>query len=118
MIAAEHTGSPKRKKAKITEPETVPINQVDIKRNKKSASKPPLRQKATSKLKSKSQTALGKRVLREDTGPPTSSLRSQREREDDKYIAYLEAKLGKGKKGAEDDGLDGITIFQSIDLFV
>jgi hypothetical protein len=76
MTAADHTESPKRKKAKITEPETVPINQVETK------------------------------------------LRSQREREDDKYIAYLEGKLGKGKKGAEDDGLDGITIVQSIDLFV
>lgn len=120
---AEHTESPKCKRAKITEPETVSVNQLqaDTKSNKKSVPKPPPRQldlKTTSKLKSKPQTALGKLVSRGDTGPFASSSRSQREREDDTYIAYLEGKLGKGKKGAENDGLDGIAILQFIDLFV
>ena len=97
----------------------VNISQVDSKDAKKSISKPPLRQldlKATPKPKSKSKTALGKLVSRADTGPVISSSRSQREREDDAYIAYLEGKLGKGRKGAEDDdGLDGMIVLQFID---
>jgi len=121
---AEHTESPKRKKIKITEPEIMSVNQlqVDTKRNKTSVSKPPPRQldlKTTSKPKSKPQTALGKLVLRRDMGPLAPSSRSQREREDDTYIAYLEGKLKKSKKGAEDDdGLDGIAVLHFLVLFV
>ncbi|KIM84076.1 hypothetical protein PILCRDRAFT_818381 [Piloderma croceum F 1598] len=115
---AEHTESPKRKRVKITEPETVSVNRlkVDTKISKKSFSKPPPQQvdlKTISKLKSKPQTALGKLVFRGDTNPFASSSRLQREREDDTYIAYLEGKLGKGKKGAEDDGLDDLLEFTS-----
>ena len=91
----------------------MPVNEplVDSRDAKKSIAKSARPQpdlKATVKPKTKSKTALERLVSRGETGLASSS-RSQKEREDDAYIAYLEAKLGKGKKGEEeDDGLDGM----------
>jgi len=70
--------------------------------------------KPATHAKSKPETALEKLVSRSDKVSITPSSRSQREREDDAYIAYLERKLGKEKKSAEDDdGLDGMLLFKS-----
>lgn len=88
----DHSDSPKRKRVKTNSVPVAPTKspkpskQSDVK-------KAPLEKHATSK--------------------PLLTPRSQREKEDDAYISYLEGKLGlsgkaKGKKKAiENDGLDG-----------
>lgn len=86
----QHQESPKHKKPKLEQPPPAPVQA--------SSSKP----KSVEKKIVKSKKTL--------VAPP----KSQKEIEDDKYIAYLEAKLGyasgKGKKKqSEDDGLDGVS---------
>jgi nucleolar MIF4G domain-containing protein 1 len=71
------------------------------------------------KPKTKAKTALQKLVTPSEAGQFSASSRSQKEREDDAYIAYLENKLGYGKGGKskkqaeEDDGLDDLLDFTS-----
>jgi hypothetical protein len=73
------------------------------------------------KAKSRTKTALGKLVSPSLLSSNTSNQlppKSQREKEEDEYIAYLESKLGYGKTGkrkvvSEDDGLDGMSVFSS-----
>jgi hypothetical protein len=99
QAAIDHPESPKRKKAKID-----PAS---------SSKKPDL---ATSKPPRKStKTALEKlaekKAPHKDATQVLRNPRSQVEREEDAYIAYLEAKLGynrgKASSGNADDGLDG-----------
>ncbi|KAF7977509.1 hypothetical protein HWV62_3486 [Athelia sp. TMB] len=102
----EHTESPQRKKTKLSaaEPTRPPAPALPTQ------VKPALKKTLTSVASanpSKPRTALEKLVSRNDASPLPRSSRSQKEREEDAYIAYLESKLGRGKKTAEDDdGLD------------
>lgn len=64
------------------------------------------------KIKPK-KTALEKLLGGSDPTPAPVGPRSQKEKEEDAYIAYLEAKLGYGGKKTkkrEEDGLDGAGI--------
>jgi nucleolar MIF4G domain-containing protein 1 len=116
----EHVESPKRKKVKVANPEPVAsknsgVESVGVKLQVPSSQvSEELRTKSKSKTKPK--TALQKLATRSETGRYSTSSRSQKEQEDDAYIAYLESKLGYGKGGKakkqaeEDDGLDGMSM--------
>ena len=124
----EHIESPKRKKIKVADPEPVQSSRCRVDsigdKIKVSPSLPPSRPKAALKTKTEPRTtALEKLVtMRPEIRQGSSFPRSQTEREDDAYIAYLESKLGyskggKAKKQAkEDDGLDGALLFASADI--
>ncbi|KAJ7650126.1 hypothetical protein FB45DRAFT_887044 [Roridomyces roridus] len=107
----EHLDSPQRKKIKLAgevkeaKQKTPPVEEP---------TKPTIATKPT-KTK-KAPTALEKLVGRTEAAPPSLAPRSQKEKEEDAYIAYLEGKLGygakKGKKSKqEDDGLDDLFDF-------
>lgn len=104
----EHTESPQRKKTKLSgaEPTRPPAPALPTQ------VKPALKKTLTSVTSAKPpkpRTALEKLASRSDAPSLPRSSRSQKEREEDAYIAYLESKLGRGKKTAEDDdGLDGM----------
>jgi nucleolar MIF4G domain-containing protein 1 len=116
----EHADSPKRKKAKL-EPAVLSTNDSRTssinKHNPPANSSRPIplaREAKAKKLKPSTQpkTALEK-LVRGSNLILKSSPRSQKEKDEDAYIAYLESKLGyaegsKRKKGSEDDGLDGV----------
>ncbi|KAJ7475957.1 hypothetical protein FB451DRAFT_1034114 [Mycena latifolia] len=108
----EHGDSPQRKKIKLA-PEAVSKEETPV----KAPSKPPrLSGSSTSILEGpkavktvkKTKTALEKRVARSDPTPTSLGPRSQKDKEEDAYMAYLESKLGYTKKKSlrEDDGLD------------
>jgi nucleolar MIF4G domain-containing protein 1 len=111
----EHTDSPQRKKVKFA-PEVVskPTPSVTV------PPKPPRLGESTTpriepvkaaKPAKPKKTALEKLVGRSDPTPTSLGPRSQKDKEEDAYIAYLESKLGYGggkkKSKREDDGLDG-----------
>ncbi|KAJ7158634.1 hypothetical protein C8R46DRAFT_1178090 [Mycena filopes] len=111
----EHVDSPQRKKVKLapkttpklSAPAAAPIPkpapvEVDARRAEPEKPAKPAKTK---------KTALEKLVgRRSDPTPKSLGLRSQRDKEEDAYIAYLESKLGYGKKknNREDDGLDDL----------
>ncbi|KAJ6513111.1 hypothetical protein C8R45DRAFT_857463 [Mycena sanguinolenta] len=114
----EHADSPQRKKVKLTPREAVsqptqsiqtppiPVPVDDL--TAPEPAKPPKPDKTTSKPKT---TALEKLARRSNPAPASLLPRSQKEKEEDAYIAYLEAKLGYGggkKKKKENDGLDDL----------
>lgn len=119
----EHSDSPKRKKAKTNSvPDSILVPTKAFSSSKQPSISVPTKASSSSKqpdvkprtklqVKPK-KTALEKLTSRSTSGPLLAP-RSQREKEDDAYISYLEGKLGhsgkaKGKKKAEDDdGLDG-----------
>lgn len=93
LVDDEHEEAPKPKKLKLDLPKTTPAANTKIPSNDQRKAKKP---SALERL------ASGSRL-------PSS----QRETEDDRYIAYLESKLGygKGKKMAdEEDGLGGVCL--------
>ncbi|KAF7374789.1 MIF4G/MA4-domain-containing protein [Mycena sanguinolenta] len=114
----EHAESPQRKKVKLapreavsnltpsiqTPPTPAPADDSTIREPVKT----PKPAKTTPKPKT---TALEKLARRKDPAPASLLPRSQKEKEEDAYIAYLEAKLGYGggkKKKRENDGLDDL----------
>jgi hypothetical protein len=112
LANGEHTDTPRRKKLRVFKPRSKPLD-------KQAISRPAPKLEGALKPITKTKTALDKLVLRTDPGLIfSSSSRSQREREDDAYIGYLEAKLRKGKKSTDDDGLDGESALQLINLLI
>ncbi|KAJ7126872.1 hypothetical protein C8R44DRAFT_779779 [Mycena epipterygia] len=111
----EHTDSPQRKKVKLTA-EAVSTEAPSIKAPSKPTpvkdSAPPRTEPAkVAKPAKKTKTALEKLAgSRFDPTPGSLGPRSQKDKEEDAYIAYLESKLGYGnkKKQREDDGLDDL----------
>ncbi|KAF9050784.1 hypothetical protein BDZ89DRAFT_977686 [Hymenopellis radicata] len=96
LVDDEHEEAPKPKKVKLDLPKPTPAATTKVPSNDQRKAKKP---SALEKL------ASGSRL------PPT-----QRETDDDRYIAYLESKLGygKGKKIADDeDGLGDLLEFTS-----
>ncbi|KAF7970077.1 hypothetical protein HWV62_25056 [Athelia sp. TMB] len=109
----EHTESPQRKKTKLSGAEPIRPPAPALPTQVKPALKKTLTS-VTSAKPPKPRTALEKLASRSDAPSLPRSSRSQKEREEDAYIAYLESKLGRGKKTAEDDdGLDDLLDFTS-----
>ncbi|KAJ7761899.1 hypothetical protein DFH07DRAFT_412445 [Mycena maculata] len=115
----EHTESPQRKRIKLAAAATVsketPSAKDPPKPTKAQESTAPRTEPAkVAKPVKKPKTALEKLVGRSDgrRDPTPRSLgpRSQKDKEEDAYIAYLESKLGYGNKKnkREDDGLDDL----------
>ncbi|KAJ7707589.1 hypothetical protein B0H17DRAFT_1166033 [Mycena rosella] len=111
----EHTDSPQRKKIKLAREavKEAPAPAVTV------APKPPRAKDAVGegpkavKPAKKPKTALEKLVGRADPTPASLGPRSQKDKEEDAYMAYLESMLGyKNKKSTrEDDGLDDLFDF-------
>ncbi|KAJ7104034.1 hypothetical protein B0H15DRAFT_808180 [Mycena belliarum] len=110
----EHSESPQRKKLKLAADSEVPVEEPVL---VKAPPKPVLPSNATapkaSKPVKKTKTALEKRLARSDPSPAFLGPRSQKDKEEDAYMADLEAKLGYSKKKShrEDDGLDDLFDF-------
>jgi nucleolar MIF4G domain-containing protein 1 len=103
VAAPEPAPSPPRKKARLSDP-TPP----------KATTARPSEPKSTKSVARPPKTALAKLAERPQKAAPPP--RSDREKQEDAYIAYLEGKLGwkKGKEktksygsGLDEDGLDG-----------
>lgn len=110
--AEEHVDSPQRKKIKLSEPIPAPplVRAGPNPASKKTVVK--ISPDAAIPKPKKPKSALERLASRKDAGSLPRPSRSQKEREDDAYIRFLESKVGKGKKSAEDDdGLDGKTSF-------
>jgi nucleolar MIF4G domain-containing protein 1 len=116
----EHTDSPQRKKVKFA-PEVVskptPSVTAPPKPPRLDESTTPRIEPVKAKPAKPKKTALEKLVGRSDPTPTSLGPRSQKDKEEDAYIAYLESKLGYGggkkKNKREDDGLDGAANFLS-----
>ncbi|KAJ7773440.1 hypothetical protein B0H16DRAFT_1660470 [Mycena metata] len=114
----EHTESPQRKKVKLAPviskpPAPVPPGILKPARPTEPTVAPraePVKKVAVLKPAKSKKTALEKLAGRSDPTPKFLGPRSQRDKEEDAYIAYLESKLGYGKKknNREDDGLDDL----------
>ncbi|KAJ7030363.1 hypothetical protein C8F04DRAFT_731475 [Mycena alexandri] len=112
----EHTDSPQRKKVKLAAvvskpPAPVPTPILKPARLTEPAVTPRAEPvKVAAKPAKSKKTALEKLAGRSDPTPKSLGPRSQRDMEEDAYIAYLESKLGYGKKNnnREDDGLDDL----------
>ncbi|KAJ7274276.1 MIF4G/MA4 domain-containing protein [Mycena haematopus] len=113
----EHAESPQRKKVKLAtrEPVSKPAPSIQTlstpARVNDLTTREPVKARKLAKTKSKPKTtALEKLVGRSNSTPASLGPRSQKEKEEDAYIAYLEAKLGYGgkKNKREDDGLDDL----------
>lgn len=113
--AAPAADSPPKKKVKFSvdvpqKPASFPKastskskNKVSFESNGRDQAKAPPKATALEKLGSKQSKSLSL----------TTPIRTQQEKKEDAYIAYLEAKLGysKGKKAKRlDDGLDGMSL--------
>lgn len=105
----EHSDSPVRKRARHSQDDTrkpTASNPVTVFKSAATAERAP----TNSKPKQRQQSALQRLADRTASMPVP---RTQAERDEDAYIAHLEAKLGmgqrskKGGEGFEDDGLDG-----------
>lgn len=135
----DHAESPQRKKSKTSEtpreqpkpqkvaPPPPPSRQV----KKKTKEEAPTKSKA--KGLTKGPTALEKLAQRSgpggrnDVSTTTGLPRTQKEKEEDAYIAYLESKLGLKKgtsrasklgAGMDEDGLDGASPLQAHSVFI
>ncbi|KAJ7903418.1 hypothetical protein B0H14DRAFT_3079584 [Mycena olivaceomarginata] len=112
----EHGDSPQRKKVKLATQEVVnkPSPSVVAPSAARVTSEPVVKvaqpKPKPAKIKPK-KTALEKLLGGSDPTPAPVGPRSQKEKEEDAYIAYLEAKLGYGGKKTkkrEEDGLDDL----------
>ncbi|KAJ7170843.1 hypothetical protein C8R43DRAFT_981266 [Mycena crocata] len=111
----EHADSPQRKKIKLAgtadagSKQPVPV-QASTKPSIATSEPKAMKAPKTVKPVKKTKTALEKLVGRPDPSPASLGPRSQKDREEDAYIAYLESKLGYGQKKnkKEDDGLDDL----------
>ncbi|KAF7336720.1 MIF4G/MA4-domain-containing protein [Mycena venus] len=115
----EHVESPQRKKVKFALPEIAtvskPVPSVEAPPTARTNTRTTEPVEAAAKPKpaktKPKKTALEKLLGRSDPAPASLGPRSQKEKEEDAYIAYLEAKLGYGGKKSkkrEDDGLDDL----------
>ena len=114
---SEHDQSPQRKRVKLDGGADVYGNtQPKASTSKAALIEAPPKKKPTSsarengpKPQKSQETPLAK--LASNSGISAAAPRTQKEKEEDAYITYLESKLGygksKGKKARHDDGLDG-----------
>jgi nucleolar MIF4G domain-containing protein 1 len=106
----DHVESPKRKKAKL---ESATILTGDYFPSIKQVNSPGKSSQSTLAVSTKLPTKPTSKPANGSSLIPKSLPPSQKEKDEDAYIAYLESKLGYGpgskkKKKSEDDGLDGI----------
>ncbi|KZP25203.1 hypothetical protein FIBSPDRAFT_395694 [Athelia psychrophila] len=115
VAPVEHAESPQRKKAKLSAPHPTPAPApTELKPTlKKTAATSAPKTTASATKPTKTRTALEKLVSRKDVVSLPRPGRSQKEREDDAYITYLESKLGRGKNAEDEDGLDDLLDFTS-----
>lgn len=120
----DHSQSPKRKKVKFAA-DAGPEPRAPAKENSASgsgkAAKPALKKKQPTALEKLAARAEGSSSRSFSSSVPSrKGPRSQQEKEEDAYIAYMEKKLGWNKggertgkygKGLEEDGLDGRSCF-------
>ncbi|KAJ7455339.1 hypothetical protein B0H11DRAFT_252563 [Mycena galericulata] len=111
----EHADSPQRKKIKLgtneaTSREATSAKDPSKPKSVREVTAPRAEPAKPAKAVKKPKTALEKLVGRSDPTPESLGPRSQKDKEEDAYIAYLESKLGykKEKNKREDDGLDDL----------